>query len=487
MQLYHGSGPLANANVEFPAGPDFYKPYDIKSSKRGIDTNRLTQALKQEPGTTVEYQLSKIIKVNAAWFANPTTAKTYSQLGKSKELSAICDDGCINVYELTEDAVFIVLDNNFNIYKLLSSQNTPKEAKKLLMTMFSQKEVSATLDKQKYGEVNLKNKRRQSFFEVDIPFSTWLCSFLTKDYAGYAANAQVKGEQAYFHLEFMFCNPFRWLKRNLANRLDWQRTTYDSAPKVIQQFITQLSYYKTTNLDFHAGNLLEHSIWSLLFAEQILASALFYVDEALKRRIAATAFIHDIGKMVPSEMIRRKEDYIYYAVPTHPDIGRKYILGELPMPLVDQEMNVVGEFPIRALLQALGFTDEDIPFVARLVEFHWEFGYFLQRWQGVTDMATVDQFIDRVGRNETINFFYSLVIISMADILAVQPYGVNNLTSELNHHSKYFPYIRNVPKKYRGGNLADLTANTRLDFAYQILWRVLLLQATPQQSMERRP
>lgn len=31
MQLYHGSGALANANVEYPAGIDFYKPHKMSA------------------------------------------------------------------------------------------------------------------------------------------------------------------------------------------------------------------------------------------------------------------------------------------------------------------------------------------------------------------------------------------------------------------------------------------------------------------------
>lgn len=85
----------------------------------------------------------------------------------------------------------------------------------------------------------------------------------------------------------------------------------------------------------------------------------------------------------------------------------------------------------------------------------------------------MDAYIEHVGSHEPFTFFYALMIVSVADVLASQPYGMNNLTAELNHHSRFFPFISNVPKKYRGGDLADVTAEKRNAFAERVLDRVL--------------
>jgi hypothetical protein len=125
------------------------------------------------------------------------------------------------------------------------------------------------------------------------------------------------------------------------------------------------------------------------------------------------------------------------------------------------------------LLGELGFRQEDLGIVAKVIDLHWEMGNYIQKWQGHDDLKTVDAYIDHVGSHEPFTFFYALIIVSIADVLASQPYGMNNLTAELNHHSRFFPFISNVPKKYRGGDLADVTAEKRNAFAERVLDRVI--------------
>ena len=53
-----------------------------------------------------------------------------------------------------------------------------------------------------------------------------------------------------------------------------------------------------------------------------------------------------------------------------------------------------------------------------------------------------------------------MLVVSIADILATLPYGINKLQNTqkgLNYSSKFFPFIKNVSKKYRGGNVAKIS------------------------------
>ena len=104
---------------------------------------------------------------------------------------------------------------------------------------------------------------------------------------------------------------------------------------------------------------------------------------------------------------------------------------------------------------------------------HWEFGYHLRDYQPGDDRY-VNKFIEKVGK-KPFGFYFSLIIISIADILGSQPFGMNNLTVEMNHKSKFLPFIRNVPKKYSGGNVADLNAESREKFAEAILDKVKVM------------
>jgi len=472
MQLYHGSGALANANAEFPVGGDFYA-----SSDSEVDSAKLTSDLLNRD-ESVECALSKYIPVSSAWFASPKVAKAYSL--QNKTFTDRCGDKCVSSYKLVKDATFLILHDNFNIWRILSDMSVPRSAKEQLLYMYSLSPsdvLKSKLDGDKFGSIHIPGKKRRSYREIDLPFMKWLCGYLPEDYAGYAANVSVKNSEPYFHLEFAFCNPMKWLKRDLDNPIDWQnRSSLESASDIIKMFMEQLSYYKSTNVNFHAGNLLEHSIWSLLFAEQLminLASSLIGVpDVATQRKIAAAAFLHDIGKMAPDKNQKRKHDYIYYSIKDHPTIGAEYIRGSTPLPLLDGDMRKRGVFDVPALLAAFGIEKDDIESLADIVDLHWEFGSFLQKWKGPNDMNTVNEFIERVGKERPFGFFYSLIVVSIADILASQPFGENNLTAELNHHSKFYPFISNVPKKYRGGRIADRTATQRNMFADIILKQV---------------
>jgi len=303
MQLYHGSGALANANVEFPAGIDFYKPHQMGTPPH-INTNKLIQDVINQPSQSVAFETTKFFNIPPGWFGTPETAKTYSL--QNPKFTKTCGDKCVNVYEFKEDCVFLLLDNNFNIWRLLNDPNVPEENKKRLKFMFDLENTNVDYSDNEFGNISIERKKRRSYRDVDLPFTDWLCNYMPKGYAGYAANTPVEKKQQYFHLEFMFCNPLKWLKRNLKNPLDWQhfKTQVDQGvPPQISTFLEQMSYYKSTNINFHAGNLLEHSIWCLLFAEQLVLNTPKYgiPDISIQKKIAAIAFIHDIGKMAPNK------------------------------------------------------------------------------------------------------------------------------------------------------------------------------------------
>jgi len=471
MQLYHGSGALANANVEFPLGSDYYTPTHVSDNR--IDFSKLIQNLERHPNEKVETAASEFFDISPGWFADPRIAKLYSL--QNNEFAQICDDKCVSVYELAHDAVFIILDNNFNIWRLLNSPTVPEVAKNQLKVMFNLHCQHPSLDRNAFGKLYL-NKQRRSFRDIDIPFSKWLCRYISKEYVGYAANVSIEQGKMYFHLEFMFCNPLRWLNRNLKNDIDWQYNTFDSADSIIKQFIEQMSFYKSTNINWHAGNLLEHSIWCLLFAEKLMLELppKYKLPLDIQKKIAAAAFLHDIGKMAPQEAFKRKHDYIYYSIPTHPKIGSEYINGTRKLPLLDRNMKKVGVFDVSKLIHTFGFVnDSDISLLSKIVDLHWEFGPLAIKWKGDGDMVTVKKYISKVGNNETFLLFISLVIISMADILASQPYGIDNLKSSGNHTSRFFPFIKNVPKKYRGAFTNGKAKMKRNLFALSILDTVL--------------
>jgi hypothetical protein len=427
MKIFHKH---LDSKLEFPIGLDYYRPFKI-GSKSKIEREKLKTALKRGD-KSVQYEASKFFTISPSWFGTRELAKSDS------------------VYELLEDCVFILLDSTFNIWKLITNPNIPEKQKSQLELMFASPD--------------------------QIPFASWFCQEAlgeTEAYTGYALE-QPKYKQ---HMELMICNASRWLKRQLKHQ-----NINKKESSSIFLLLKQMSFYKTSNVDFHAGNLFEHSIWSLLYAEQLVLNTpkIGIPNIDLQKRIATTALIHDIGKMTPDNpnSVKRSDEIISFSNPGHIKSGGDFIRGIRPLPILNENMKQIGVFNMKALLNDLGFqTDREIEDVAKILDLHYEFGKHLMKWQGYDDSQTVENFIKTVG-DESFEFFYSLIIVSVADIMASQPFGSNNLTAELKHSSRFFPFINNVPKKYRGSDFSDATAEKRNLFSERILERVLLKSDT---------
>jgi hypothetical protein len=464
MSIYHGSKSLPRANVRFPVGVEFYKPHDI-SAKSNLPYDFTQKVASSDQ--SIEEVLSNYIPVIETWFANPKTSLIYAKSSDN-----------IFAYKLTKPTKFLILDDNFNLAKLLTSSSVPSRSKYYLRLMFTLPDtVKPELDKKEYGKIQLSDKKiRKSVYSWDREFAKFVCDIFPKDYAGYCANVQVFYGIPIFHLEFMFCNPFNYIERDLNNSIDWQHNPIYNpilqSGDILQQYLTQLSYYKSTNVEFHSGNLIEHSIWCLLFTEDLLTKPIgekYQIkNQQLAKVITATSFIHDIGKMAPWKCYKREHDLIYFAIKEHPQFGKEFINGTRNLPLLDMDMKEVGIFDVKKLLIRLGIQEIDINHIADLVGHHWDFGAFLIQYSKGNTNA-VDAYIDFIGRTRSWEYFYSLIIISMADVMSAQPFigaGSKNITS------KYFPEITNLPKRYQGSNLAVKQAIVREEFATLILDKI---------------
>jgi hypothetical protein len=455
MRLYHGSPYLAYFNNEYPAGINYYNQH--------ININLLINTLEKNK-SNIDEAIANQISVEPAWFSSYNIAQLYSLRNRQ---FPVCKDKCIATYRLKNDATFILINNDFNIWKILSNEAIPKEIKQNLKQMFSlQQAVINNID----GKITIKNKIRKSDVKYEIPFAKWLCQNV--NYAGYAADV-TKTDTRGFHLEFMICNPIKWLERDLSSPIDWQYFSTYLIPPETKQLLEQMKLYKSINVNFHAGNLFEHSIWSALFAEQIIFNTphilkiLFNTEDlrvSFSKKIVAIALLHDIGKMDPfhSKSERRESDFIYFSIKDHPEIGGQYIRGTKQIPVLNlKTLEVEKFFNIKKLFNELGLDySTELETVAKIIDLHWQLGILMYDPDGVNKYLSL--------LNSSKDFIFAILIISIADILASQPYGVNNLTAELNHHSKFFPFISNVPRKYKGGNIADTSAEKRKEFINKI-------------------
>ena len=439
MTIYHGSPILANFDLKYPTGKNsgFYDDSAMGGGSIPINMSQSDLlATAAASNNSVEYIVSKSFRIEPAWFGDPGTAKSYnaeSQVPGFEQSARNCNGKCIYAFSLKEDSVFIILDDDFNIARIKENDGVTAQVKKHLNDMFNignqnlthkqrernytnlnislaelQKSTTLPPGTKKYAteflttEMNainegahqkLKNKikyskNRMSNREWDLPFASWMCEnvILPYKYAGFGASMQGSTHHVEFHQEFIFCNPTKYLERNYDSPLDWQHRDYSPANPEAKKYMKQLMLYKSTNVDFHAGNLIEHSIWSLLYSEHLIRENVFTLtkykpsdENAMFRAIAFSAFIHDLGKMDPSDVNVKKnvqqKFFVFFAVPDHPSIGMDYISGKKQLPLFNQNLEPEGNLDIVKFFADMGvdYSKYNI-FVGMIILYHKVFG-----------------------------------------------------------------------------------------------------------------
>ncbi len=486
--FYHGSSILANNVVEFPVGKEFYdstKPYKHLPELSVV----------AESPDDIEQIISQYIPIVPSWYGDIHTAKTYSKSKvKNSKVPEICKDNCIFAYKLKQDVVMFLFDDDYNLSKLINHKDFPNEQKKNLQIIFNLKSTIATAGN-RYNEVTLK-KERHSYYNEDKIFAEYFCKNLSNqlNYAGYTANKQIsKFHGGLFHPEFIFCNPFAYLERDLYNPDDWQHLalTSLSLTDIRNTYMVQLSLYESTNVGWHAGNLLEHSVWTLLFCEDIMDGLHGYEqlelkNEEYKKIVAFCAFIHDIGKVEPYNArkyniynkIRRK--YVFFSVPNHPEIGSKYLDDTLKFPVVNPSNNTFINFiNIDDLLNSFNIITTYKHFISNIIKLHWSYGQILKKYnsnQNVDNDITkyiqicINEYKPR-NKDDLYMFINALLIVSISDINGANVYGQNRLETDpkvLNKKSKYFDFISNMPKLYKGVNTEEIIHKNAIDLILKI-------------------
>jgi hypothetical protein len=474
MTVFHGSAIIANEATSYPIGIKYYDPQRFEERLRKKYEEVPSDIAKNSPHN-LQQLLSQYVSIDIGWFTNRRNAMLYSRSNEvmkaDKPVDKIpgCKDFCIHAYKLKQDCVFLLLDNQYNLDKLLNHPKMTEDALNSLRKMFSiKKDYKKTFNTSNnpMNIINIEPTLRESLFGDDKTFAQWICEHVIYgNYSGYCAPQQNKKAKAPFHLEFIFCNPLLYLERDLTNGSDM---FYDpeNYPPNVRELFNQMKKYETTNTNFHSGNIFEHSIWSLLFSEHISGRTTPPVDERLKKVIIASALIHDIGKMNPAscELNDIRKKYIYRDIEQHPQIGAKYFDTGIPIlddNLIDTKRKLMPQDIIKDILPDA--TPEEIDVVRNAVLFHWHFGSEIlskfAKKNAIYESAIIAYVKMFNGAANKLNSIMATIIVSIADIEATQPYTKQKLdglsTDEIRAflHSKILPYIVSKPKVYRGTDL----------------------------------
>lgn len=503
MTLYHGSYQLANAVVGFPVGIEYYDP-------KSPNVPPVDIILAASSNESIEELISTHFPIVAGWYGNLNIARGYSNINTEK----LCGDKCVFAYKLKKDIIMLLLDDDYNISRIFGNPHLPEELKRALEFMFglTGKRNKFIISPDKLNTIIYPDKKRRSEYVPDKKFAELACTHIINilNYSGYCANNQTanksheehtNGGRTGFHLEFIFCNAFKWLERDLMNTNDWENQIPIKDP-LIKLYYDELDLYETTNINVHSGNLLEHSIWSLLWAEYVvnqqgefskLLLPEFIIKNVnnIKKVIAFSAFIHDIGKMSykkdPSIVYTNlRKKFIYFDVKDHMLYGAEFISSGI-FPIYNDNAVHTTDINIDILFSKFGIELQYKNLIIMIVKLHWDFGNILKSYNNVLNQTSnqktaydsiskmVDEYLNNIytmminpANVSTFNVCVaSLLIVSISDNLATQPYGKERIKfkniiagspEDLNKKSSYFPFLTNMPKNYKGWNL-PVTSN----------------------------
>lgn len=493
MSLYHGSAALVNANVEYPVGKHFYDPVAFGTPAPDLRS----QAVRND---NVPYQASKFISVDPSYYADPETAAIYSA---TKGGGEVCGDKCIFAYKLRRDVVFYLMDDGYNIAKLLSAAEIPDDVKQNLVKMF---DIEDPNPRRVLSENPLKrfsyDTRRDSRVVWDIPFAGFMCREIIPKmgYAGMAAPIQYRGfPSETFHLEFIFCNATKYLERDLESSFDWQKKSTLAIPSETKKLLDTFKRFKTINVNVHGGNLYEHTVWILLnYEENVRVTD---IPDDFKFLGALAALFHDIGKMAVQDELNKQifatkqNNFVYYSLPKHPSYGSEMLLGTKELYTWPKVFDLAAFEPSggidlpKIIIEASSSVDQDVSDLDRVVKmlaflvlYHWEFGVEVVEKinEGGDPLRILNTFIrgkwsdyetffrESLSLDNFKNLLRVLILISAADVAGFSSYGKGRLNRGTlatlpNERSRYFPFIKNVPQKYRGSTL--FTASNFLTIA----------------------
>ena len=212
--------------------------------------------------------------------------------------------------------------------------------------------------------------------------------------------------------------------------------------EAVSALLHDLQLYKTTNVDFHAGDVYQHSVWSAMYTNWMFQTKhpnTAGVDEIWKNVLVVAGLLHDIGKGGDGNLV-------FFDKPNHPEIGGYYFdrgyYTTIDKKRIDLHQ-VLLEFNLEKYYKIIAF----------LVTWHWMIGGVLgksvpakEAWQiyGEFNKACLSS---GYSYEHAECLFELLYIVWTSDLMATQrfSYPVND-----------FPLaLENPPATHKGANIYE--------------------------------
>lgn len=468
MKFFHG-GKFVYHNVKYPIGSKFYSPVD----KKGDSIHEYMKKYKKSKEDLVPEDLDKISgKVERSFFGSLNTASAYAELGcdlciENKD-EKICK--CVAVFSLKENVKVLDLYNDYTLRVILESDFFSINEKNML------KEAYGIDQDEKLRNYNiLKSLRNSKFQAQEQPYNEEEKEYFVVDkiikwceknnLSGYS-NPSV-GRFS----EVVFINAKKHLNRGIGDHRDWQYINTKNCG-ILGELMVQMGKYKTSNIDFHAGNLYAHSVWTALYTQELFDKKSPWVEGIpYKYKDLATfsAFLHDVGKM--------KGSFFYYDKPNHPKDGEDLLLSDL------KNKDDLIAINLDKLLKSSGIerNSKNFCIIVGLVSLHWLFGKYyslykfardeimrddekqeilnLRSWEYIQNIKNFMSNKNIIGCEKIKNdkklfliFVKILIAVSISDIKGSKEFINNDKPFENRFVKGFKGCLKNYPKDRRGGN-----------------------------------
>lgn len=225
--------------------------------------------------------------------------------------------------------------------------------------------------------------------------------------------------------------------------------------KEFEELINDFKKYKTTNIDFHSGDLLEHSIWTAFYVNDIFTNldmnnplhkvwnqkivddveskTPFIID--VRKVLIVSAFLHDIGKGGDGKTI-------FYDKDDHEIIGAEYIDNMTYKKVDNNNIN------LKKMFKDLHINNIETDIIKVLVRGHWLIGQSINEPNNYELFVKELEGIYKTYITEYNKYVFALVcmmqlIICIADVMATKKYtGHSSDISDFPqiHITNYIPH-----------------------------------------------
>jgi len=488
MALYHGSAALSYYNAMYPLG---LKYFDTKDN--WLDSDDMKFLRKNDVTDSAKEKLIKLKSpIGTGYYGDLSTAVSYSAVGGK------CGGNCISAFKLSKDAVFVDLYDPFNIFVLLTFDPSLSEhGKQILAEAYKITGYNNVVDLMTTfgpGFINLPKEMYPLLQQAFNPFKRFILdsergslrnpdylvpkeiikSVSERGYAGFCnpRSLYTKGKNIgdYRFAELVFGkNVLDYVERDFSNSFDWQYFDTKRLFGEIGKLILDFEKYKTYNVNFHQGDLIQHSVWVALYVQKQFILQTEWVHGIIAKMASLciiSGFLHDIGK--GGDLV-----YHFYDKKDHPEVGFEYMSGLRKYYLDDGSV----ELDIPKLLQDINISSLFQPLISFLVLSHWEFGDYISKMDDSNINSTAVKYLEKLEqmwtlsgldiktRKEAQNVASMAMLISACDIMGSEVFidkerfdelseqlstDPELIINDLNAVLENYTYITNRPKVHRG-------------------------------------